>query len=84
MTVQGRVADFVGVALWDHAFDPTHPTSTRLRNGVADADHFIGSDARRFRIRVRDAAAAGPRVEVQWKTVFDAGGDDPEDLHGER
>lgn len=56
---------FVRFGLWDHAFDPA---TGNLRNGAADADHFIGADSRRFFFRVRDINAVGT-PQMEWGTV---------------
>jgi GT2 family glycosyltransferase len=68
----GAVASSVAVGLWDHAFNPTAGT---LRNDAPDANNFVGSDSRRFQLRVTDQAARG-RVQVSWRTTFDDGSND--------
>jgi len=56
---------FVRMGIWDQAFLPTG----ELRNGPAETDHFVGRDTRRFYIRVRDPAATGTWIDVQWRTL---------------
>jgi outer membrane protein OmpA-like peptidoglycan-associated protein len=66
------VATFLRFGLWDHAYfdtaDAAHAAGD-IRNGRAEADNFVGSDRRRFYIRVRDPAATAPRVTATWKTL---------------
>jgi|GEM_PF-3149038 len=67
------VANFVRMALWDHAFTAAPAGSPRgtkstLNNDAAEAKNFIGADSRRFYLRVKDAGAHG-RIQVAWRTL---------------
>jgi outer membrane protein OmpA-like peptidoglycan-associated protein len=55
---------FVRFGLWDNAYD----AAGDVKNNAAENDNFIGSDKRRFHLRVNDPNATGP-VQVQWKTL---------------
>ena len=65
-------AALVRIGLWDGAFD----AAGNLRNAAADASNFIGRDSRRFYFRVRDPGAAGPTVNIEWRTILANGSDD--------
>jgi hypothetical protein len=72
------VATFVRIGLWDHAFDAS---TGNLLNDATEVKNYVGSDstgreARRFYFRVRDPAAPGPVMTVNWRTALAAGGDD--------
>ncbi len=56
---------FVRFGLWDRAFDPA---TGNLLNGAANANHFIGADARHFFFRLRDRNA-GATPQMEWRTV---------------
>jgi subtilisin family serine protease/outer membrane protein OmpA-like peptidoglycan-associated protein len=66
------VATALMFGLWDQAYD----ASSNVNNGAAEADNFVGSDLRRFYIRVRDSKATGSTVTAQWKTLTAGGADD--------
>ncbi len=61
----GNVATSVKMGLWDNAFD----ASSNVLNNVAEADNFAGADTRRFHFRVKDPAATGSFVTIDWKTL---------------
>jgi outer membrane protein OmpA-like peptidoglycan-associated protein/peptidoglycan hydrolase-like protein with peptidoglycan-binding domain len=63
---------FVRFGIWDNAYDP----GGNVNNNAADANNFIGSDKRKFHLRVSDPTAAGTRVSLNWKTLTAGGGDD--------
>jgi len=63
---------FCGIGIWDQAYD----AAGDVRNGAAEADNFVGSDQRRFYLRVRDPAATNPTVTIRWRTLTAAGADD--------
>jgi hypothetical protein len=63
---------FVRFGLWDQAYDG----AGNVQNGAAEASNFIGSDFRRFYFRVHDPFAAGPSVNINWKTLKADGSDD--------
>lgn len=73
-TVDGSapVATALRLGLWDQAYD----AAGDIRNGPGEADNFVGSDRRRFYIRVRDPGAAASTVTASWRTLDAAGGDD--------
>jgi hypothetical protein len=72
-----KVATFVRFGLWNHAYETTHPGHVHdVRNGQAEVDNFIGSDRRRFYIRVRDPAATTQRITANWKTLKSDRSDD--------
>lgn len=60
------VATFVRFGIWNHAYD----VHGDILNGQNEADNFVGSERRRFYIRVRDPAAATQRVDAKWKTLL--------------
>lgn len=61
------VATAVRFGLWDRAY--TTANAAAVRNGAAEADNFVGSDMRRFYLRVRDTGAAGSTVIATWRTL---------------
>jgi outer membrane protein OmpA-like peptidoglycan-associated protein/subtilisin family serine protease len=63
---------FCGIGIWDLGYD----AAGDVRNGEAETDNFVGSDRRRFYIRVRDPAATGATVTVRWRTLTAASADD--------
>lgn len=65
-------AALVRMGLWDAAFDG----AGNLANGAPEDSNFVGSDSRRFYFRVRDPAAAGSTVIVQWRTLLANGSPD--------
>jgi hypothetical protein len=82
---------FVRFGLWDNAYTaqaatPADRSTLAVRNGQPEADNFVGSDSRRFYIRVADAMRnADPNVAeqftVEWytQTVAHAADDRPAD-----
>jgi hypothetical protein len=60
------VATFLRFGLWNHAYN----TAGDVRNGQAETDNFIGSERRRFYVRIRDSAARTARVTATWKTLL--------------
>jgi len=82
----GAVASFVRIGLWDHAFSgpisgtvPASPNppaaSTGPSNGQPEAANFVGSDTRRFSLRVVDPLATGGQLEIDWWVAFGNGAD---------
>jgi hypothetical protein len=68
---------FVRFGLWDNAYD----AAGDIRNGVAEADNFVGSDRRRFYLRVTNPAAntnpaVAEEITVDWFTTQSDGTDD--------
>ena len=72
--VDGRapVANALMFGLWDKSYDG----AGAVANGAAESVNFVGSDIRRFYLRVSDSAAAETSVTAQWRTLTAAGGDD--------
>jgi hypothetical protein len=71
--------DSLRFGAWDNAFK----TPNTLRNGAAEADNFIGSDTRRFHLRVTDAASRGKgSVTVKWATFWTQNSSQPMDQPG--
>jgi len=72
--VDGRapVTTALMFGIWDQAYD----AARAVRNGAAEADNFVGSDRRRFYIRVNDSGATGASVTARWRTLTSAGNDD--------
>jgi hypothetical protein len=66
------VATALMYGLWDQAYD----ASGDVRNEEAEARNFVGSDRRRFYIRVRDPGASGSTVTARWRTLNSAGAND--------
>jgi hypothetical protein len=70
--------------LWDKAFGPG--PDYLVRNGAAEADNFIGSDRRRFYIKVHgprlDGAALPGSIQVDWFTTKPDGSDDDHPANG--
>ena len=65
----GAVATFVRMGLWDVAFDaPSGPGDSVLANDAAEDKNFVGSDTRRFYLRVFDPDRSG-QVKVDWRTL---------------
>ena len=67
------VATALMIGLWDQAYDPV---SGDVRNGQAETANFVGSDRRRFYIRVNDPHATGSTVTARWRTLGAGGGND--------
>lgn len=67
------VATALMFGLWDSAY--TGATRT-VRNDAAEASNFVGSDRRRFYVRVTDRGATGSTVTARWRTLTAAGADD--------
>ena len=68
-----QVVSFVRFGLWESSvpMDPAFMKNQQLLNELSEKDNFIGSDSRRFYIRVRHTAMAGSgRVNVDWITTF--------------
>lgn len=72
--VDGRapVATALMFGLWDKAYT----AAGNVRNEVRESGNFVGSDARRFYIRVSDPQASGRRVTARWGTLNNAGAND--------
>ena len=76
--VDGRapVATALMFGLWDRAYHPSGTASAgEVRNEAAEADNFVGSDRRRFYLRVNDPGATGTTVTARWRTLTAAGTD---------
>jgi hypothetical protein len=56
---------FTRFGIWDQAYDATG----NVLNGIAENANFIGRDHRKLHFRVRDVAAAGNSVAIDWKTL---------------
>jgi outer membrane protein OmpA-like peptidoglycan-associated protein len=54
------------IGVWDAAYDG----AGNVRDGATEATSFVGSDARRLHLRVRDAAVTGPELDVEWRTLL--------------
>jgi len=63
---------FADVGWWDRAFDTT---TGNLRNNAPEDQNFVGSDNRRFYLRIKDLNATGP-VTAKLRTTFPGGADD--------
>ncbi len=51
--------------VWDQAYD----AAGDVRNLEAEADNFIGQDARRLHFRVRDVARTTAEAQVNWRSL---------------
>jgi hypothetical protein len=84
-----QVLSYVRFGLWDHAFStinpPTPITTTlstpTLNNGSTESTNFVGSDSRRFYLRLYDPAdnknpAVAETITVDWYTQTSTGSDD--------
>jgi len=58
-------ATFVRFGLWNHAYDG----AGNVKNAAAEADNFIGADARRFYFLVEDPMCNASSVQVNWWTL---------------
>ncbi|MGH4002080.1 MAG: peptidoglycan-binding protein [Pseudonocardiaceae bacterium] len=58
--------------VWDRAYD----AAGNVRNLEAEADNFIGLDARRLHFRVRDVAGTTAQADVQWRSLLANRADD--------
>ena len=67
------VATALMFGLFDQGYDRT---TQNLLNGAAETANFVGTDVRRFYLRVRDAAATGPTVTARWRTADGSGAND--------
>lgn len=67
------VATAIRFGLWDKAYVPSGTGTGNIRNGAAETANFVGSDARRFYLRVTDPRATGPRITANWGTLNGAG-----------
>jgi len=65
------VLSYVRFGLWDNAFTTTG-TATVL-NGNSESGNFVGSDSRRFYIRIYDPSATTSTVTVDWYTQSSTG-----------
>jgi outer membrane protein OmpA-like peptidoglycan-associated protein len=72
--VDGRspVATALMFGIWDNAYD----AARAVRNDAAEASNFVGSDRRRFYIRVSDRGATGSTITARWRTLTAGGSDD--------
>ena len=73
------ILTYVRFGLWDNAFDSSTPAN--VLNGNAESANFVGSDSRRFYIRVYDpsanhSATTADTVTVDWYTQTSSGADD--------
>lgn len=66
------VATALMYGLWDRGYD----AAGDIRNGVNEADNFVGSDRRRFYLRVHDVGVTANNVSVPWRTVTSSGSND--------
>ncbi|WP_158298659.1 OmpA family protein [Sphingomonas psychrotolerans] len=66
------VATALMFGLWDNAYGP----GRAVRNDPAEANNFVGSDRRRFYLRVTDRGATGSTVTARWRTLTAGGADD--------
>jgi hypothetical protein len=65
------------IGLWDQAYD----SAVNVRNGNSEVDNFIGSDNRRFYIRIANPAAnidsaIAETIQVDWYSTKSDGTDD--------
>jgi sugar lactone lactonase YvrE len=63
--------------LWDQAYEPGTSADPKLLNAVEEGANFVGSDGRRFYIRLQDQGANRNKtqvdtLEVAWVTTLDA------------
>jgi len=68
------VLPYVRFGLWDHAFDNSVPAN--VLNGNSESGNFVGSDTRRFYIRVYDPSATTTTVTADWYTKKADGSDE--------
>ena len=68
------VLPYVRFGLWDNAFDNSTPPN--VLNGNAESANFVGSDSRRFYIRVYDPSATTTTVTADWYTKKSDGTND--------
>ena len=66
------VATALMFGIWDNAYGPGNV----VRNDPAEASNFVGSDRRRFYLRVNDRGATGSTVTARWRTLTAGGADD--------
>jgi hypothetical protein len=62
--VAAAALTFVRYGLWDQGYD----AGENIKDGATEAASFVGSDKRKFHLRVRDRGATGS-ASVNWKTV---------------
>ncbi len=77
--LNNAVLSYVRFGLWDHAFDSSTPAN--VLNGTTEATNFVGSDTRRFYLRIYDPAdnknpAVAETITVDWYTQTSTGSDD--------
>jgi outer membrane protein OmpA-like peptidoglycan-associated protein len=70
-TAAAVAVTFVRFGIWDAAYD----AAGEVKNNAAENDNFVGSDKRKFHIRIHDPAAVAP-VQVNWKTLHADNSDD--------
>ena len=80
---------YVRFGLWDNAFDNSNVNNPVVKNGNDEASNFVGSDSRRFYIRIVDPSAIGDptivqKVTANWFTQIPGGSrDDDGNLQGQ-